>query len=156
MKLREIAALALAALVAAATAPGPATADQQGENLVTFAGREHLAVAQAHSGVTCPVCGAQRLKSTLVVDVAGGRYVFENVEQYFCPVCHVTTMNLQDTRKAARFIRLLNWRLPASRDQIVLQGDRYEMAFQSSTRMPFIGSIVGFRRLNGQVFFEVH
>lgn len=156
MKLRELAAFALAALVAAAAAPGPATADQHEENLVTFAGREHLALAQAHSGVTCPVCGAQRLKSTLVLEVAGGRYTFENVEQYFCPVCHVTTLNLRDTRKAAHFIRLLNWRLPAARDQIVLQGDRYEMALQSSAKMPFIGSIVGLRKMNGQVFFEVH
>ena len=124
--------------------------------LATFAEKEHAYEAASSENLSvCGVCGTRRVQTTQMVEILGGRYEFENVEQAYCPTCHVTTINMEKTPRTARFFRLLWWRLPASRSNVVRTKDRFAMALTTSAEQPFISGISGLQRQDGQVFFEV-
>lgn len=152
--------LGLALLIAGvlATAP-PGFAEPPGD-LVTFAEKPYLHAAststhEEHEATPCGVCGSPRISTTQLVGVMGGRYEFENVDQAYCPVCHVTTLNLERTPRTARFVRLLWWKLPVSREKVVRTPSRYALALHSSSAHPFISMISGLKTENGQVYLVV-
>lgn len=142
--------VAVAATAGAWLGPGRATAEQE---LVSFADKAHL--FHVTEDATCPVCGTPRMKSTQLVVILNGRYEFEDVEQLYCGICQVTTLNLEDSAKTSRFLQLLRWRVPDVRERVVHINDRLGMALKSSANMPFISNFTGLRKKDGEVYFEV-
>lgn len=126
---------------------------------VTFAAPAHKAHAQAHVDKAalgrCGVCGSARFESNQLVEVLGGRYTFENVQQAYCPVCHVTTMTLDRTMKSTQFVRALWWKVPASRGQVARSRTSFALALASSDTVPFINSVTGLERTGGKVYLVV-
>ncbi len=140
------------AAVAALALPRAGLAE---DALVTFAERPYATEATNHDLGRCGVCNSPRFESNQLVEVLGGRYTFKNVEQAYCPVCQVTTLNLERNRRTARFVRVLWWKMPASRGRVVRTSDAYRFAFASSDTTPFISTVTGLRKQNGTVYFVV-